>query len=92
MLAYRAFEEIRKEHKCQPNKNHQKSDRLTSKCTQEAKRVELNYDLIKKSLKTTYKCHQSAQDFDVAFIKKLKLDDEKEEFVKYVVMKMKTSF
>ncbi len=85
MLAYQVFEQICNRHKCQSKQNKRESDRLTSKGIQEAWTVKLNYDLIEKSF------HWSAQDCEVAFIKKLKLDEKKEGFVKHVVMKMKTS-
>jgi hypothetical protein len=51
----------------------------------------LNHDLIEKSMKM-YKTHQSIQDIDAKFIKKLNLEEEKVEFLKEVIVKMKTSF
>jgi hypothetical protein len=53
--------------------------------------VQLNYELIEKTIKT-YKSHRNARDFDVTFIRSLKLDKTKEEFIKEVVTKMKSSF
>jgi 2-phosphoglycerate kinase len=53
--------------------------------------VQLNYELIEKTIKT-YKSHRNARDFDVAFIKSLKLDKTKEKFIKEVITKMKSSF
>jgi hypothetical protein len=48
-----------------------------------------NHSLIEKTIKT-YKTHWNAQDFDSAFIKNLKLDDEKIKNIQNVVSKMKT--
>jgi hypothetical protein len=47
-----------------------------------------NYDLIEKLIKT-YKSHHNTRDFDVKFVRNLKLDAVKDEFVKKVVNKMK---
>jgi hypothetical protein len=53
--------------------------------------VSLNHDLIEKSMKM-YKMHQNICDIDAMFIKKLNLEEGKVEFLKEVVVKMKTSF
>jgi hypothetical protein len=51
----------------------------------------LNFELVEKSIKS-YKTHRNAKDFDSAFIKGLKMENEKVFFIKEVVSKMKASF
>jgi hypothetical protein len=52
--------------------------------------ITFNYNLIEKSIKT-YKSHWNARDFDVKFVKNLKLDSQNLDFLKMVVNKMKIS-
>jgi hypothetical protein len=51
--------------------------------------IGMNYELVEKTIQT-YKSHRNVKDFDVKFIKGLCLDNDKVEFIKTVVCKMKT--
>jgi hypothetical protein len=82
MIAYKVFDAIYHEDQC-----------TIEGAESESKwgDVNLNHELIEKSMKM-YKTHRNVRDIDVGFIKKLKLEKGKVEFLKEVVSKMKTSF
>ncbi len=83
MLLYKAYEKVmQSERNKLPRSKY--NDRLQGLPTT------LNYELIEKSIKT-YKSHRNARDFDVKFIKNLKLDSQNCKFLKKVVNEMKTS-
>jgi hypothetical protein len=82
MIAYKEFDEIKQEHL---------STQLESDNTLIEEKVQINYELIEKPIKS-YKTHQNARDFDSSFVRGLQLDDKKISFIKEVVSKMKASF
>jgi hypothetical protein len=82
MKAYKAFDDITHERSStQPESDNTLTD----------SNVQVNYELIEKSIKT-YKTHRNVRDFDSSFVKGLQLDDKKFSFIKEVVSKMKASF
>jgi hypothetical protein len=85
IIAYKVFDQV----KCDIHSTqHKDGMRGETECNES---VQLNFDLIEKTIKA-FKTHRNVADIDVSFIKGLKLDRKKEEFVKDVVSRMKASF
>jgi hypothetical protein len=84
MLLYKAYEQV-----MQSERNKLPSSEFNDQLQGLPKT--LNYELIKKSIKT-YKSHWNARDCDAKFFKNFKLDSQNCKFLKKVVNEMKTSF
>jgi hypothetical protein len=83
MLLYKALNDLQSEKK----HNNPNND---NNLPHHKQLFHFNHNLTEKTIKT-YKSHRNAQDFDNAFIKKLKLDDEKIKNIQNVMSRMKTS-
>jgi hypothetical protein len=97
MLAYLAYDSIKKEHaeRTGSRVSHSADAVAVAANTsppQTGKDIDrllyMNYKLIEKSIKT-FKTHRNARDFDDKFIRRLKLDDNEARLVKCVVDEMK---
>jgi hypothetical protein len=84
MLLYKTLHQMQLEQKAAANSNRNPS------LPNHREPFNFNHELIEKTMKT-YKSHRNAQDFDYAFIKNLRITDEKLAYIQEVVSKMKVS-
>jgi hypothetical protein len=84
MLLYKTLHQMQLEQKAAANSNRKSSLPINKEP------LNFNHELIEKTMKT-YKSHHNAQDFDSAFIKNLRITDEKLAYIQEVVSKMKVS-
>jgi hypothetical protein len=93
MLAYLAYDAIKKQHEERTTRTHvlhtaAAATHQTKMDTTLDTLLHMNYKLIEKLIKT-FKTYHNALDFDDMFIQWLQLDDEEVRLVKCVVEEMK---